>query len=266
MAPASAQHGDVALLQVNGGTVELAGVCAEGDNCQRYHCTACGEYWLNDPAHACRDGRPSRYDLERTIANWMDSQLKRGDDLVTSAAKVLKRVKQAGLSEALLDAFGEQLIADLWRRRQSEQPQPVGRAIVSPANVRTPVHHEATPAKAYANGVQRGGPRGPSNSARGTRRIDIDQLKSNEALLETLLQVDGQWVRLGDLDKHQCEALQRKYEREMGVARARALAFGRLAAELDEGQMVRERWTVEQLEALVGDTLNDAAPALPEQI
>jgi hypothetical protein len=97
----------------------------------------------------------------------------------------------------------------------------------------------------------------------GTRRVDVEQLASAAALLESLFEVDGNWIRLGDLDRRRCRVLQLEYEAVADDARARAVAFGRLTAGLVDGQTVRERWTPEQLEDLVGDTLG-AAPARPK--
>lgn len=137
MPPTPVEDTEPLLLSVNGGTVERVGVCAEGDNCPRYHCRACGDYWLLDPRHACRAGRPSRQDLEQTIAKWVDEEMTRGDDLETSAAKVLGRVKEAGLGEPLLDAFGDELIAQVWRQQQAWQP----RASASVLRASNGVHH-----------------------------------------------------------------------------------------------------------------------------
>lgn len=266
----SVDRPETLLLDINGGTVERAGTCAEGDHCTRYHCTACGEYWLSDPAHACKGGTPSRADLEQTICNWMDQQLRLGDDITTGSAKVLKRVKRAGLGDALLDAFGDRLIADLWREHLGGHDAEDANQVEAAANVRAGAQAQPRLTHSRVNGARGSALRSTvvttTSRPHGTRRVDVDQLGTETALLESLVQVEGQWVRFGDLDRHQCHALQRKYEAEAGVARARALAFKRLAAELDEGQTVRDRWTAEQLEELIGDTLSGGAPALPEQI
>ena len=93
-------------------------------------------------------------------------------------------------------------------------------------------------------------------AAGAARRVDVGQLTGSTALLESLFQIDVVSIRLGDLDKRQCKALQRRHQ-------TAATAFGRLADRLADGQTVRQRWTAEQLEDLVGDSLRGAAPARP---
>ncbi len=47
----------------------------------------------------------------------MDGWLTQGNDIDASTLKVLEQIKRAGLAEAVLDAHGAQLIADLWYER-----------------------------------------------------------------------------------------------------------------------------------------------------
>jgi hypothetical protein len=85
--------------------------------------------------------------------------------------------------------------------------------------------------------------------------VDVAQLASRHALLQSLFRVGGRWVRLGDLDKQQCRTLQLEYEAAADDARLKAIVFAQLGDGLDEGQTVRQRWTAKQLKHLVGDTL-----------
>src|SRR2546422_35769 len=83
--------------------IEVVGTCADGDGCLRWHCRACGRYWLGDEPHACSE---LLVQLRHTVCAWMKEALE-GDeeDLPTCARNVLEQVKDAGLGEAFLDAF-----------------------------------------------------------------------------------------------------------------------------------------------------------------
>ncbi len=155
----------------------------------------------------------------------MEEELAANEDLATCERNVLGRVKAAGLGEVLLDTYGPKLIDELWRERDGH---------ASDNHEPEQVNHVPTP---------------------GIRRVDVEQLATRAALLESLFYVDGNWIRLGDLDRRQCGALQRKYESVADAVRAKALAFAKLVDGLDEGQTVRQRWTAKQLKYLVGNTL-----------
>lgn len=228
--------------------VVRVGECAEGDHCPRYHCLECGEYWLGNRPHRCGSGSvaylrgpsSSGEELTITITTWMREALAEHADVEASARDVLRRVKAAALVEALLDAYGARLIIEVWREHQDE-------AHVAPVAALT--SHEPPRPQARRSSPDR-------VPTHGERRVDVEQLATESALLESIFYVDGRWIRLGDLDRHQCRALQLKHE-------LMAREFRRLADALDEGQTVRQRWTTEQLEALIGDTLRGAAPHRP---
>ncbi len=239
-------------------TVEPAGVCADGDRCPRWHCRTCGRYWLGDPDdHLCR--------LAETVVHWMKEALRQERQLELAARTVLDRVKAAGLGEQLLDTYGAGLIVQIWHAQQLAEYsiRTSDRVAQSPREIRraetTASMTTAAPAPAATDHASNGVSPVPPRSAQvtqGTRRVGVGQLGTSSALLESLVQIEGKWIRLGDLDKRQCRALERQH-------RDAANAFGRLADRLSEGQTVRQRWTAEQLEDLVGDTLHAAAPALP---
>jgi hypothetical protein len=223
--------------------VERAGVCADGDNCPRYHCRVCNVYWLGEPLHTCRpEARAiaqsrrvpepvSVLNLDERIYAWMEQALAEGGDAARCTRNVLERVKAEGLGEALLDAYGDRLIGELWRDRGGH------------------VDHNHKDEKVSAK----------NTPASGRRRVDVAQLATPAALIESLYQLDGNWYRLGDLNRLQCVALQHKYEAEADAVRARAIAFSHLVDGLADGQTVRQRWTAEQIEGLVGDTLRGGA-------
>src|SRR5438045_3442371 len=110
--------------------IERVGTCADGDNCPRYHCRACGHYWLGNVEHICgfaaplRGSASSREQLEETILRWMELELARDDDPTRCAQNVLERVKAAALSEAFLDVYGGEMIGELWERHQDAHRSP----------------------------------------------------------------------------------------------------------------------------------------------
>jgi hypothetical protein len=247
--------------QVAEQNIERAGECAEGDHCPRYRCRLCGAYWLGNAPHSCgtaesHSGSASnREQLEETICGWMDKALRVDGDVLAAAHTVFMQVKKAALGEALLDAYGERLLVEVWRERQHvggvQQPVHVEHQVVSPPLSPYGISHTSDRGRVAVRVAGRG------PVTQGTRRVDVGQLASDGALLEMLWPVDlGRLVRLGDLRKDQCRRLQRQHTAVAG-------AFGRLADSLAVGETVGERWTAMQLEDLVGDTLRAAAPALP---
>jgi hypothetical protein len=258
------------LVRVNEGAIERAGTCLDGDNCPRYHCRACGQYWLGNARHTCGldttgIGAASHLaQLEERICGWMAEALDQEADLSRCTRKVLDQVKAAGLGEALLDAYGDRLIRELWADRDHDGDEPVrvnGVTTVIPRARQPALQVHRVVGVAWESTAAVGDE--DRATAPGTRLVDLEQLTTSAALLESLFHVDGNWIRLGDLDRRRCRVLQLEYEAMANAARTRALAFGLLVAGLDEGQTVRSRWTVEQLEDLVGDTLGRAAPARP---
>jgi len=276
--------------------IECIGVCADGDNCLRYHCRACGRYWFGDAAHIC--GAEA---LDQRICRWMRQALddviaerdqrrrppKEDEDVATCARNVLEQVKAAGLSEAFLDAYGPRLIEMLWRDcggdndddGVAEHDDVVERHLGKPNGtngVAKPTVAAGYGRRMTAQMVARNADINVRRSARalprehqvasvaanghaakpGPRRVDVAQLATRTALLECLFRIGTRWFPLGDLNRRQCQVLQRQYA-------AAADAFGTLAEGLTKGHTVRQRWTAEQLEALVGDTLRGAAPTQP---
>jgi hypothetical protein len=271
------------------GVVERVGTCADGC-CARFHCRACGHYWLGEEAeHVCGAAVP---DLERTIKAWIAAELEEGEGLATCTRRVLEQVKAAGLADALL----EWAIEKLWREhddRGGEHDHWKANGVVKRAahpsqtpslgdilahglnaqlvsrNIRIEVSmaarqvsfREHQVATAADNGVAVTREHHPTRP--GWRRVNVEQLANADALLECLVQVGGAWMRLGDLDKRQCKALQLEHLATADRNRRRAIAFGQLAARLHDGETVRQLWTAEQIKALVGDTLSGAASARP---
>ena len=247
--------------------IERVGECLDGDHCPRYHCHACGQYWLGNTEHHCGvafhvEGAASPNDqLRETISRWMEVELKRSPDIAVAARNVIERVKAADLSEALIDAYGHRLVIAIWHQHVDELRTGEGKTSsaaapptpVAPVSQQRRGDHSRDTSWTASNGAVS---RAAQTQQRRTRRVDVDQLKSDAALLEALFFVDGLWIRLGDLNKRQCRNLQVKHQ-EM------ARAFGYLAAGLREGQTVRQRWTVDQIDSVMGETLREAASLRP---
>ncbi len=280
-------------LQTREPVVERVGECLDGDHCPRYHCRTCNRWWIGNEEHRCgeepgyggTDSTPRQ--LEARVIRWMEAELAKIDDVETCAWTVLEHARRAALGDALLDLFGDRIILDIWREHQVDQAAPPpysaqrarGRRGANapaakppadlepsaaggnaPAETDARVRGSPIPAESYTDEVSRR-PRAVQESfpERGLPLVDVDQLAREDAALEALVRVDGEWIRLGDLDGHQCRILQVKHDQA-------ARAFGRLADELADGETVRQRWTGEQLRELFGDTLDAAASGRPGKI
>jgi RNA polymerase sigma factor (sigma-70 family) len=81
--------------------------------------------------------------------------------------------------------------------------------------------------------------------ARTGRKIDLSQLQRDEALLETQYRIDGEWIVLGNMRRHQVQKAQQQHE-----AHARMLAT--VHNTLQPGETVRQRFNEESLRALMG--------------
>jgi len=164
--------------------VEQVGTCLEGDNCPRFHCTACGAYWLKDPQHVCGTAEA----IEQKVLTWMEEQLRRDADLGSSARAVVQRVINAGLGHSLLNAFGDRLILHLWFDHHPETGQDLANQDELPAE-------DVFERRATQRGDVDRGPRrerdpivmptlmgiaGPP-AATGQRRVDVGQLTSEGA-------------------------------------------------------------------------------------
>lgn len=88
--------------------------------------------------------------------------------------------------------------------------------------------------------------------AKTQRRIDLSQLQTEEALLETMYRIDGEWICLGDMRRHHVKKAQEQHE-----TAARALAT--IYDTLNPGDKVRQRFTEESLRSLMGSAQEVAA-------
>lgn len=218
--------------------VERAGVCAEGDNCLRWRCSACAAYWLGDPLeHLC----PSPVALEGAICARVDQALAHDADLATSARTVLRRLRDEGFGHVLLDTFGERLIASLWRGRH---PPPITPSLAPMAIPRTPMAGASTTTTAHR---------------RPASRAQFDALSDSAAVLEALVKVGGRWLRFGDLDRAHCRAL-------ASDARHKADFFACVGAALLPGQRVRERWSASDLARILAEASMTSAAARDSDI
>lgn len=84
----------------------------------------------------------------------------------------------------------------------------------------------------------------------GERRIDLSQLAGGTARLEAIVEVAGNFVRVGDLQKHECYLLQQRCIREAAMFLKRGKFFEALANGLPEGKKVQDVHTDESLTKL----------------
>ncbi len=157
----------------------------------------------------------------------MKTALALDHDVGRCTRKVLERVKEAGLADELLDAYGERMVGEVWREyggvddvdqaADAGLNADAGGSMITPNGVRPPA-----PASTVNHQVASSSTHNPvaaerSQAPRGARRVDVELLSTRSALLESLFEVAGQWVRLGDLDRRQCRLLQRQYAAAAGT-------------------------------------------------
>lgn len=74
----------------------------------------------------------------------------------------------------------------------------------------------------------------------GRRRVDCDALKRSGSLLESLVQIDGVWTRLGDLDRAACRRGATEQKRAALRHAHHARFLHAIAERLSDGQVVRD--------------------------
>lgn len=141
------------------------------------------------------------------VINRITDGVKSGRRPEESADLALREIISLGLSTEMLKELGPSVIVQYWTRE----------SIRMYGNLPT-----ATPAES------------------GERRIDLSQLSGGTARLEAIVEVAGDFVRVGDLQKHECYLLQQRCIREAAMFLKRGKFFGTLADGLPEGKKVQD--------------------------
>jgi len=152
-------------------------------------------------------------DYRNEILERLEDRLAEGESLDNAVAAVYGLVISNGESECFVREFGAQAIRDLWR---------------------------------CANRQSRG-----QILSIGTRRHDLSSMTEEETLLDALYKIGDDWVCLGDCTKPMCEGAAGFFKRQAYGNMREAFMFERLAAKLKGAQIVRTRFSEDQIMAIL---------------
>lgn len=143
----------------------------------------------------------------------------RGEYPMLAAERVIRDLCREGRSEDLLALIGPPALYEAWAGGQPRR--------------------SATPA--LTPGAER---------TREYRRR-LETLRATGSRLDALVQVDGTWSRLGDLDRAGCLAAARSYKRRAISVAARSRYYHAIAQQLGDGQKVRDVLDEDALDRLL---------------
>lgn len=164
-------------------------------------------------------------DIKDVICEWVQERIDSGDSESDAARYVLHRLRAEGLMDRVVDRFGPRMIADVWHG------------------------YSVAPARDTMWRVARG-PK-PAAPESGARRVDLSLLRDEASVMEALYQVDGEWVRLGDMVKHQCRTLADRYSQLTENSQRKADFFDQLATKLPKDKSVRVAFSEAQVRAML---------------
>jgi len=138
-------------------------------------------------------------DLRTDILEWLDGAFGETSDLATAATQVAERVVREGHADAFVRELGPEVLAFWWR---------------------------------HGNATQR-----RSAASPGQRRVDVEAVR--ESMLESLYNIGGDWVRLGDCDSAMCRTAQKWFAKQAEGNMREAFMFSKLADGLKGSKTVR---------------------------
>lgn len=139
------------------------------------------------------------------IADRIDAYVQRNVSPMVAAERVVADLCREGLAEAAIQHFGPPMLFEVWedvRRPPKRGPKPREVSIKRAAELRT--------------------------------------LREAGGILETLVQIDGRWLRLGDLNKAACLKLAAANKRQALTVAAQARFYHAIAQRLQDGGRVRD--------------------------
>ena len=110
---------------------------------------------------------PPETTLRQLIVEWVDGALGKGAEHPEAFGVAAEQIVKEGHSDAFVREFAATTVRDVYQTRMGQ-------------------HRRATLA--------------------GKRRVNIEELQGEDSLMDTLWNVGGQTVRLGDFDKVTCQA------------------------------------------------------------
>lgn len=171
--------------------------------------------------------REDEFDIKDVVCEWVQDRIDGGESEMEASRYALNRLRAEGLMDRVLDRFGDRLVADIWHRFNVSHP-------------RAAMWH-----------VARGRPSANPAPEPGARRVDLSLLRDESSVLEALYQVDGEWVRLGDMVKHQCRTLADRYIQLTENSQRKADFFDQLATKLPKDKSVRVAYSEAQVRAML---------------
>mgnify|MGYP001570761183 FL=1 len=167
----------------------------------------------------------SDVDVNEAICEWVGERIEAGDSKHDAGVYALARLREEGLVEAALDRWGAFWVSEVW------------------------AHNRVANYRSSMWALKRG--RKPGSPEPGGRRIDLELLSEESSILETLWLVDSEWVRFGDMVKHQLRTLADKYLQSVENAQRKAEFFDKLATQIPKDKFVRVVYSEEQLRAMI---------------
>lgn len=154
---------------------------------------------------------PAEVSLQQRIIEWVEEQIGMGDEHSDAFEVTAERIVCEGFSEDFVREFSKSVVRDLYQSRNRQ-------------------HRKA--------------------ALEGHRRVDIEQLQSDESLLDTIWYVDGEAVRLGDFTKGICQKAQGEFSKKARAIIQDVNFLDRLNHGLKGKATVRSAFTDDQLRAL----------------
>lgn len=154
---------------------------------------------------------------DQDIAARIDAYVQRNLSPMVAAERVITDLCREGLAQLLIEQFGPPVLFEVW---------------------------EDSKRRPHAQQAQEAGERGRA------RQAELAALRAAGSLLESLVEVDGRWKRLGDLNRATCLKLAATSKRAALQIAQRARFYHAVAQQLQDGQTVRDRLDDEMLTRL----------------
>ena len=154
---------------------------------------------------------PPEATLRQLIVQWVEEQLGMGGDQADAFQVTAERIVREGHSDAFVEEFAKTAVREVWQSRVRLQR------------------------KAALN---------------GSRRVDIEELKSTDALMDVPYYVDGKPIRLGDLNRTTCQKAKVPFVKEARGVIRNVNFLDRISQNLKADQTVGSAFTEDQLRSL----------------
>ena len=154
---------------------------------------------------------PAEVSLQQRIIGWVEEQIGMGDEHKDAFEVTPERIVREDFSEDFVRQFSKTVVRELYQSRNRQ-------------------HRRA--------------------ALDGQRRVDNEQLQSDESLLDTIWYVDGEAVRLGDFNKSVCSKAKAELSKHARAVIQNVNFVDRLDQGLKGKATVGSTFTNDQLRAL----------------